>query len=75
MGRHPGLLVPDWTVVQWCTFAAAERQGHVPALEEFRSLHEEVRDEALFVAEVTRFGIGYHELVLDWLDGLPVDGS
>lgn len=44
--RHPGLLVPDWTVVPWCTFAAAERQGHVPALEEFRSLYEEVRDEA-----------------------------
>lgn len=51
--------------------AAAERDGHMQALAEFRELHERFRDEAPFVAQVVRFGIGYHELVLRWLEDLP----
>ncbi len=53
---------------------AAERPGHVQALEEFRAIYGACRESNPFVAEVVRFGIGYNELVLDWLDGLPTDG-
>lgn len=54
--------------------AESERKGHVQALAQFRAMHERCREEAPFVAEVVRFGIGYHELVLRWLEGLP-DGE
>jgi DNA-binding PadR family transcriptional regulator len=54
---------------------ASERKGHVQALEEFRALYEEYREKAPFVAEVIRFGIGYHELVLSWLEGLPISDN
>lgn len=52
--------------------AASERTGHLQALEEFQALYEHYREKAPFVAEVIRFGIGYHELVLSWLEGLLV---
>lgn len=41
------------------------------ALAQFRAMHERCQEEAPFAAEVVRFGIGYHELVLRWLEGLP----
>ncbi len=50
--------------------SAQERESHVQALAEFQALYEGYREEAPYVAEVIRFGIGYHQLVLDWLDGL-----
>lgn len=52
--------------------AAAERAGHLEALEQYRLLYEDYSITAPFIAEVIRFGIGYHELVLDWLEGLPL---
>ena len=50
----------------------AERKAHLQSVDEFRVLSDDVRDEAPYVAEVIRFGIKYHQLVVDWLDGLPV---
>lgn len=52
---------------------AAERPGHVQALEEFRAIYGACRESDPFVSEVVRFGIGYNQLVLDWLDSLLTD--
>lgn len=52
--------------------AAAEREEHRRALAEFHAVHQHYRETAPYVAEVVRFGIGYHELVLRWLEDLPL---
>lgn len=53
---------------------AAERDTHVAALASFRALYDELAEAQPYPAEVVRFAIAYHELFLDWLDGLPPPG-
>jgi DNA-binding PadR family transcriptional regulator len=53
---------------------ARETEYHVQALRHFRALQELYRDQA-WMAEVIRFGIGYQEHILRWLEGLPIDRS
>jgi DNA-binding PadR family transcriptional regulator len=53
----------------------SQRRSHAQALEDFRAVYADYRERAPYVAEVVRFGIGHHELVLSWLDSLAVDSE
>lgn len=49
----------------------SERRRALQLLEHFRELLDTCEDETPYTAAVVRFGIGYEELLLGWLDTLP----
>jgi DNA-binding PadR family transcriptional regulator len=53
----------------------AERSGYADGLKEFQAMYDANRDAAPFVAEVIRFGIGFQEHMIAWLDSLPTGGD
>ena len=51
-----------------------ERRSASQHLEHFRELLKTYEGEDPFAAAVVRFGIGYEQLLLGWLDTLPAQG-
>jgi DNA-binding PadR family transcriptional regulator len=52
-----------------------QRRVALAHLEHFRSLLATCGDDAPYQAAVVRFGIGYEQSLLDWLDALPAGGQ